>query len=298
MSKRTCTICDAKHYGHGYCKPHYKRWVRHGDPTHVPQRPTADERFWSHVTKTPDCWLWGGQSRNGYGLFSWTVEKYRTTSTGAHRYAYEALKGPIPEGLVLDHLCRVPLCVNPDHLEPVTLGENVLRGIGPSATSRRRTQCSKGHPYTTENTYYNKKGHRACRTCGREAALRKFRKQGANPVSEAAKKKLRDATSENRDASVAEIAGLLGWSEGHTRHVRAAVYGPQQKQRGTCSITGCENPAEAHGWCNKHYTRWRKHGDPLYERPKAPPFCTVDGCEAESYSRGMCRRHYREQQAA
>jgi hypothetical protein len=76
-----------------------------------------------------------------------------------HRYIYELFSGPIPVGLVLDHLCRVRHCVNPEHLEPVTIAENVRRGL----KGRMVTHCPKGHEYTPENTYtYNR---RECRRC-------------------------------------------------------------------------------------------------------------------------------------
>jgi hypothetical protein len=71
-----------------------------------------------------ECILWTGATTEGYGLFIALPEILRIR---AHRYAYEQAKGPIPEGLVIDHLCCVPSCVNPDHLEAVTIGENVRR---------------------------------------------------------------------------------------------------------------------------------------------------------------------------
>jgi len=116
------------------------------------------------------CWNWtGGLSEGGYGMFC--LGK-RQALVRAHRYAYEQFKGPIPAGLVVDHLCRNRRCVNPDHLEPVTMLENIQRGRG-FATSRYSpntlvTHCPQGHPYDEENTYRTKKGHRACRQCHRE----------------------------------------------------------------------------------------------------------------------------------
>jgi len=87
----------------------------------------------------------------------------------AHRFAYEALVGPIPEGLKLDHLCRNRACVNPDHTEPVTDRVNTLRGFGPTAMNARATHCSEGHEFTDENTYLNQSGSRVCLTCMRAA---------------------------------------------------------------------------------------------------------------------------------
>jgi hypothetical protein len=85
----------------------------------------------------------------------------------AHRFVYEALVGPIPEGMELDHLCRHRNCVNYEHLEPVTRGENVRR-TAICEERRSRAHCPAGHPYSAENTYINPHGHRICRACRRE----------------------------------------------------------------------------------------------------------------------------------
>jgi hypothetical protein len=82
-----------------------------------------------------------------------------------HRWVYEQLVGPIPAGLVLDHLCRNPACVRPMHLEPVTQQENILRGQGLAAANAVKTECSRGHPYTEANTYRRPDGYRDCREC-------------------------------------------------------------------------------------------------------------------------------------
>lgn len=128
---------------------------------------STEERFWSKVQSTaPDeCWLWTASvDRGGYGKFR------HSTDSGwvrAHRWAYEHLVGPIPNGLVIDHLCRVRNCVNPDHLEPVTNRENTLRGLNPIGQPRK-THCKHGHEFTPDNIY-TKPGTswRECRTCKR-----------------------------------------------------------------------------------------------------------------------------------
>lgn len=101
-----------------------------------------------------------GLTAAGYG-------RVQADGTGhyAHRFTYEYRHGPIPEGLVIDHLCRNRACVNPDHLEAVPQRINVLRG---ERAGIRATACPRGHSYTSENTYTNPQGGRACRTCIRQ----------------------------------------------------------------------------------------------------------------------------------
>ena len=131
---------------------------------------TVAERFWAKVSKGQpgECWEWaGGKVPEGYGRLALTGGRY----VRAHRFAYEELVGPIPDGKVLDHLCRNPSCVNPDHLEPVTDYVNVVeRGTGISAVNAQKTHCKNGHEFTPENTYIrpSTNGNRACRACRRE----------------------------------------------------------------------------------------------------------------------------------
>lgn len=124
-------------------------------------RPPA-ERFWAKVKKTDTCWLWEGTTWNGYG------QVFVNTARGsvpAHRFAYELLVDSIPDGLQIDHLCRNPCCVNPEHLEPVTKRENVLRGVGASAQNTRKTHCIRGHEFSGANLYLHPDGYRVCRAC-------------------------------------------------------------------------------------------------------------------------------------
>ncbi len=104
-----------------------------------------NEHFWEKVDRSggPDsCWPFLGYlNPKSYGRY----RELGGRTTQAHRYAYEALVGPIPEGLTLDHLCRTRACVNPAHLDPVTNRENVLRGVGLSAQNARKDRCRNGH---------------------------------------------------------------------------------------------------------------------------------------------------------
>lgn len=118
------------------------------------RRATSSDRW---IEKTDSCWLWrGGLGASGYG-------KYKGRQ--AHRVIYEELVGPIPDGLQLDHLCRVLICVNPAHVEPVTDLENKRRRFA------LQTHCKRGHEFTEANTYTGC-GARQCRTCQRYAVRR------------------------------------------------------------------------------------------------------------------------------
>jgi hypothetical protein len=133
-------------------------------------------RFFNRVCVTDTCWLWLGARSSGggrgprYGSFRVRDQNYK-----AHRYAYELLVGPIPKGLTLDHLCNVKHCVNPDHLEPVTNRENILRLE--TAVARQHleaTHCPKGHPYSGPNLKRRQRGWRGCRTCAGWSGLKEY----------------------------------------------------------------------------------------------------------------------------
>lgn len=123
------------------------------------------ERFWSKVEPGDECWRWTGALTLGYGSFR--VGGRGSKLLQAHRHAYLELVGPVAAGLVLDHLCRTRSCVNPDHLEPVTIAENIRRGVGASALNAAKIQCDSGHPFNEANTYTTGRGWRRCRECSR-----------------------------------------------------------------------------------------------------------------------------------
>lgn len=114
------------------------------------------------------CWVWqAGKTDTGYGMF-WTGKR----TIGAHRISYVLHKGLIPKGMCIDHLCKNRACVNPDHMEVVTRGENARRG---DHAESKKTHCAKGHPYDEKNTYWYR-NHRICRTCARKKWYKWFLK--------------------------------------------------------------------------------------------------------------------------
>lgn len=117
------------------------------------------------------CWRWtAAANRSGYGRF-----QYQGRYPMAHRWAWEAVNGPVPVGLVLDHYrypggCIGPSCAHPEHTRPVTIRENVLRGNGPPARNARKTACPRGHPFDRRTS----RGWRICTIC-RDAYMRAYR---------------------------------------------------------------------------------------------------------------------------
>ena len=135
-------------------------------------------RFFSKVEQQGECWVWtGGGNGTGYGLF-YPVKRGNTL---AHRWSWVFFRGPIPDGLQLDHLCRNKRCVNPDHLDPVTPKVNTQRAAALIA------HCPQGHEYTPDNTMIsrNRRGWemRNCKTCNADRA-RAWRRlnPGRNPL--------------------------------------------------------------------------------------------------------------------
>ena len=166
LTEAACA-CGRSVSSRGMCSRCYRQWW--ADPANAGQirRYGLDEleRLLQHVD-VGLCWMWTGSTDDeGYGLFR------SGGSPLAHRRCWELLVGPIPDGLVLDHLCRVRACVNPDHLEPVTQLENVRRGA-----NRPRLTCPAGHPR-------EQWGGERCGTCRRAYMrnyMRNYRKETAN----------------------------------------------------------------------------------------------------------------------
>ena len=135
-------------------------------PIGIYSRPSLFERFEERYIPEPNsgCWLWIGACLNtGYGEIGLGKKTLL-----AHRVSYEFYRGKIPDGLQIDHLCRVRCCVNPWHMEPVTIGENVRRGESVKLTKARcalQTHCKNGHLLSGSNLYLRPEGGRACKQC-------------------------------------------------------------------------------------------------------------------------------------
>lgn len=147
----------------------------------APTKTFADHVARLNMSDPDACWPWpGSDDGQGYGQLKSNNKNYR-----AHKYFYEHLVGPVPDGMVLDHTCHDPSvcglgntcphrkCCNPKHLNPTTNKRNILRGGGEAARNAAKTHCTKGHEFTPENTYSQRNG-KGCRTC-RNASAREAR---------------------------------------------------------------------------------------------------------------------------
>ncbi len=162
MSKQ-CSVswCERRVKARGRCRPH-DRQIQLGQPIgQITTDPIVLRLPWLRRVEKSGCWLWLGVIRKDrYGK---VVVSGRQCL--AHRAVYQALVGPIPDGLTLDHLCRVRSCVNPAHLEPVTNRVNILRGESPAAKNARKTHCLRGHALSGDNLIRTSRGGRSCRMC-------------------------------------------------------------------------------------------------------------------------------------
>lgn len=161
----------------GYCRKHYTRWKRYGDPlaTKFDRASGSDAERWMQKLRveSPGCWIWTGEpDKHGYGQYMVTGDDGKRKSKRAHRYIYEQLVGPLDPKDDLDHLCRVHACCNPDHLEPVSHRTNVLRGYSPTAQNARKERCPEGHPLNGIRAT-----GRYCRTCDQGLATTSYRRR-------------------------------------------------------------------------------------------------------------------------
>jgi hypothetical protein len=127
----------------------------------ITSRITVEDRGYATL-----CWV-SDRARHSNG---YTKLGYLGTTWLTHRFAYTVFIGPIPDGLQLDHLCKVRACCNPKHLEPVTCQVNLLRGDTLTAANAAAVRCVNGHEFNAANTRMTSKGKRACRLCDRDRA--------------------------------------------------------------------------------------------------------------------------------
>lgn len=175
------------------------RYIKHHHQRKSPVQYVVED----HGFKTP-CWIWQWSVNHlGYGMVQADDGKFK----GAHKVYWERVNGPTPKGMELDHLCHNPdtcedgktcihrRCVNHDHLEPATHGDNVRRGLAGRVNGERqsaKTVCANGHPLQGENVYINGRGSRSCRIC-RYEAKRKFVVKPENRLAAAARERARRA---------------------------------------------------------------------------------------------------------
>lgn len=168
--------CGRPTHARRLCKMHYKRQSRNQQPLPPSFAAGNEDAFWVRVCRGEGCWEWAGsKTAAGYGNL-----RLPSGANGyAHRVSFELTRGPIPAGMVLDHLCRNRACVNPEHLEPVSQLENVRRGA--SAYGEIKKSCPRGHDMTdATNVYTRPSGYKVCRHCASaQNDKRRVARQGA-----------------------------------------------------------------------------------------------------------------------
>ena len=193
--KAPCLVggCPREVRSRGYCGAHLERLRKYGT-TELPPKPSLEDQFWAAVDKGDGCWLWTGHRNDGgYGQFKRNIL--------AHRFSYQLHRGPIPEGLITDHLCHSRdlscpggptclhrRCVKPDHMELVTNAENIRRGLwGRKARAKKAVPtCKRNHPFDEANTRFTPRGYRVCVTCKNLRKADWRRRCGMTPLAEIA----------------------------------------------------------------------------------------------------------------
>lgn len=153
---------------HLHAASHNQSGIVSNKPSDVDEAVKRIEQNYMPVPES-GCWLWmGAKSTGGYGRINVNGKRWQV-----HRFYYEQKRGDVPKELVMDHLCRVRCCINPDHLEPVTNKENILRGDGPAARNNRMTHCKEGHELAGDNLL-NYSRDRRCKICSNVNLAKKY----------------------------------------------------------------------------------------------------------------------------
>lgn len=128
-------------------------------------RASAEERFWRKVKaeSAQGCWIWTGAQSKGYGYFFIKKGKQK----GSHVWVYERFFGTVSKGFEVHHTCENPLCVNWSHLKALSKQDHLMLSNNPWIINKNKTHCSRGHPFSKENTYIKKDGCRDCKECHR-----------------------------------------------------------------------------------------------------------------------------------
>lgn len=173
-------LADATRLKFGLVRGEHTRWILGHQSRKEPRVNSGNAPYLleDRGYKTP-CWIWQGGKRQGYA----SRRKGHTTE-GVHRVMYEERYGSVPEGMVLDHLCQQRDCINIDHLEVVSIGENVRRGTHPKMVAFREGTCVQGHPRTPENSYISASGRQICRICRNEYKRRHGKTTSTSSVPE------------------------------------------------------------------------------------------------------------------
>lgn len=172
---------------------------------------TTAKRLFSKIDfgeSADSCWVFTGCiQKGGYGR----IGTVNGSVESAHRASYEVFKGPIPDGLHIDHLCRNRACCNPQHMEAVTQRENTLRGVGATALNSMKSLCKNGHPLPIAGA----DGQRKCLVCKKEYA----RAYNSDPIRIEARKAYR----RQPHIKAMEAAENSAWQKANREHLKMKV---------------------------------------------------------------------------
>lgn len=170
-----CNIedCSKAVFRRSWCSTHYSRWLRHGEPRYKITGTLLQsmKRFWLNTdfNSLYECWHWNGRTdKNGYGRLNFRSKDFNKNDMAAHRLSYMLFAGELNPKLVINHICHNTLCVNPLHLEQITLSENSKDRWHDNSW---KTHCKHGHIFDKKNTRTAKRLDRITRVCRKCSSL-------------------------------------------------------------------------------------------------------------------------------